>query len=176
MLERIDYYNHKKKLEQLLYTGKVVDWFLADEDSEEFCLTEEKEAHPCLSMLRKVYPIHGPFADLLPSCRDGRKQGAVSLFGMIQRMAGSTSAVDDLYYDLRQSGWQASSHEATEEIWEHYQWHGHTWFCNSNDHREYFFLDYPSRGWFRYRWFAKYPRAENQFFLVVECASTTFLL
>ena len=41
---------------------------------------------------------------------------------------------EGFYSDSTSVSSEESSHEATREIWEHYQWHGRSWFCNSKDH------------------------------------------
>ena len=141
---------HRCKLDLLEWTSARLDWFLADDSSEEL----EPDDPPTLQSLRHwcVRDMRfGPFARR--RIADFNEMGPTLLEAIHSYLTPSLQSLSSLRY-----------HQHYLEVsWEIFQYDGKLWLWN-NCTGESFFVDGPPSHWRRYCWFAGYPRTSATIF------------
>jgi len=137
-------WRHKRSLQTLEWTCARLDWYLADDSSEELALDDQ----PMLWSLRHVCVQSSSFSR---SCfHRGERFSDRTLLNAIYAYI-TPGFTDDA------AGYHASRVEHT---WHLYMWQDRYWLWNSNS-GECFFVHKPPNSWRRYYWFAFFPRSPS---------------
>ena len=120
-------YRHRRSLAILEWTCARINWWLADDSSEELDLNEEEIEQPGLATLRKAW-------------MDGGENLLQYIFSFLHQPSSVA-----LFWNAR-----------AEPCWEMYQWNDRYWLWKS-DTGEWFYYDAPPLHWRRYCWFCSIP-------------------
>ena len=145
LIHRMGLRGHKRTLQLLEWTSARMEWWLADDSSEELELDEP----PMLWSLRHVYAN----ATLSRSCFSPLDRGQTVLDAIYTYLAPNMDAGPAEFHAHVQ-----------ERTWDVYQWQGR-YYARDNHTGEWFFLGEPPRYWRRYTWFVRFPRTASTMFV-----------
>ena len=143
LIHRLTMRKHKRALQILEWTSARLDWFLADDSSEELAFDEQ----PMLWSLRHQYLRRSRFSN---GCFHHLENGSQTLLNAIYTYL--VPGLEDVV-----SGYSACP---PEETWHVYEWYGDYWLCDSST-VECFFVHRPPSTWRRFYWFSSYPRTAS---------------
>ena len=143
LIHRVTMRRHKRSVQILEWTSTRLDWYLADDSSEELALDEQ----PMLWSLRHEY-IRGSL--FWKSCFHVSESTSQTLLSAIHTYLVPGLSDVDLGYRSR----------PPEDTWHVYEWYGDYWLWDSST-GECFFVDEPPRTWRRFYWFSCYPRTAS---------------
>jgi len=146
ILHRMVMRRHKRKLQLLEWTCSRLDWFLADDSSDEF---NDDDDPPTLSSLRHV---HLSARTLLSLRYEDLSNTLLDAIYMYVKGAPHLEDHTTMYYVHKK-----------ENTWQLFEFQGSYWLWN-NCTDEWFFVNAPPQHWQRYYYFASFPRTAATIF------------
>ena len=140
-------FEHKRTLDKLLWTNSRLDWYLADDSSDEFSLDDPL----ILSSLRHEYAVSAV------ACRSCYPHLDNDQYATMCRYTNENVTLLDLIYSYLYPAPGETLMRAGER-WKMFSCNGRCWLWNSVDSDENFFVDTPPPYWRRYYYIVSYPR------------------
>ena len=146
LIHRMTMSHHRRSLTKLLWTSARLDWFLADDSSEEL----EIEEQPMLWSLRHVYVSQENQRSYYPHL------DKFEYADMSKYVQASLTLLDVIYTYINPD----VTREREETTWQLFAWEDRFWLWERYS-SEWFFMDAPPPYWRRYCYFIEFPRTPS---------------